>query len=157
MYPDSFCGKPFVWKEPSKKGEQGNDDTCVYHSGQFKVKNKKTREGIWSCCQNEERDCAGCTEDRHKFAEWPDEDSKKYFFDKQLKHPSEDYKGGHIRSDFEMYGRFSGYFRTPAPYKIKGAPKHSALSVDDEKKQALIDRYCLNWACKKVYKQVNNH
>jgi hypothetical protein len=27
-YPDSFCGKPFLYKAPQKKGEEGNDDTC---------------------------------------------------------------------------------------------------------------------------------
>jgi hypothetical protein len=132
-YPDSFCGKSFIWKEPSKKGEEGNDESCLFHAGFYQVKNKKSGEGIWSCCQKEERDGEGCSEDKHKFAEWPDEDAKKYFFDKQLKHPSEGGKG-QSRSEFELFGRFSGYFRTPAAYIVKGSKKHSTLSADDEKK-----------------------
>lgn len=53
-YPDSFCGKSFLYKEPVKKGEEGNDETCVYHSGHFNFKNKKTKEGKWTCCGSED-------------------------------------------------------------------------------------------------------
>jgi hypothetical protein len=45
--------------------------------------------------------------------EWPEEDAKKYFFDRPLKNPSESWKGGQTKTDFELYGRFSGYFRDP--------------------------------------------
>jgi hypothetical protein len=80
---------------------------------------------------------------------WPDEEAKKYFFDKPLKHPSEDYKGGVMRSDYEMYGRFSGYFRKSMQVS---KVSREQLTPDEEKKLALQDRYCLNWACRKVYK-----
>lgn len=61
----------------------------MFHPGYFKVKNKKAGDGIWSCCGLEERDGTPCTQDAHKFADWPEEDAKKYFFDKPLKNPSD--------------------------------------------------------------------
>lgn len=95
VYPDSFCGKPFFYKEPTKKGEDNDsDDKCQYHTGYFRLKNKKSGDGHWTCCQAEEREGAGCTEDKHKFAEWPDEEAKKYFFDRHLKNPADSWKGG---------------------------------------------------------------
>jgi len=112
-YPDSFCGMPFVINGNAKKGEEENDDTCLYHPGYFKLKSKKSKEGIWTCCNSEERDGHPCTEEKHKYTDWPDEDAKKYFFDKPLKNPSESWKGGQVKTDFELYGRFSGFFRDP--------------------------------------------
>ena len=50
-----------------------------------------------------------------------------------------------------MYGRFSGVYRDPKPYdfKLKGGP---TMSAEDERKANAKDRYCLNWACRKIYK-----
>lgn len=56
-----------------------------------------------------------------------------------------------------MYGRFSGFFRTPTPYISKNPSRPPQMSADEEKKANNTDRYCLNWACKKMYKQINNH
>lgn len=93
-------------------------------------------------------------------AEWPDEEAKKYFYDKPLKYPGGDpSKVTQTRGDFELYGRFSGYYRSSiiVPYEPKNPGRPPQLSADEEKKLNLKDRYCLNWACKKVYKQLNNH
>jgi hypothetical protein len=62
------------------------------HPGYFAYINVKTQEGKWSCCGSEERDGQPCSEDRHKFYEWPDEEAKKYFFDRPLKNPSDSWK-----------------------------------------------------------------
>lgn len=156
-YPDSFCGKPFIAKEVKKGANDDDEDKCVYHSGFFRIKNKKSGEGMWSCCQAEEREGAGCSEDKHKFAEWPDEEAKKYFFDKPLKNPADNWKSPQIRTDYELWGRYSGYFRKPVPYEAKNPGRPPALTADEEKKLAIKDKICLNWACSKLYKHVHNH
>ena len=157
-YPDGFCGRPFIYKEPTKKGEEGNDEACLIHPGYFKVRNRKTGDGVWTCCQGETRETAPCAEDRHKFAEWPDEEAKKYFFDRPLKYPGES-KVQPSRGDFELYGRYSGFYRRAiiVPYEPKNPGRPPTLSADEEKKMNIKDRYCLNWSCRKVYKQINNH
>jgi hypothetical protein len=125
------------------------------------VKNKKSGEGVWSCCRAEEKEAVGCVQGTHKFANYPDEEAKKYFFDKHLKHPSHNWlrsKETNTKTDFELYGRFCGFFRTPAPYKPKNPRKRVAqLSADEEKKLLLKDKICLNWACGKIFKQGKNH
>lgn len=54
--------------------------------------------------------------------------------------------------DFEIYGRFSGYFRKPTEYVPKNPPRPPQLTADEEKRIMIKDKYCLNWACKKTYK-----
>ena len=62
----------------------------MFHSGYFKLKSKKSdNDGVWSCCGSDERDGEACIKENHRCAEFPDEDAKKYFFDKPLKNPSE--------------------------------------------------------------------
>lgn len=154
-YPDGFCGRPFIWKEPTKKGEEGNDEACLIHPGYFKLRNRKTGEGVWSCCHGESRETAPCAEDRHKFAEWPDEEAKKYFYDRPVKYPGEiTAKGNFGKGDFEIYGRYSGFYRksTIIRYEPKNPGRPTNLSADEEKKIIMKDRYCLNWACRKIYK-----
>jgi hypothetical protein len=55
-----------------------------------------------------------------------------------------------------MFGRFSGFFRKEKgaiiPYEPKNPGRPPTLSADEEKKVNLKERYCLNWACRKVYK-----
>ena len=64
---------------------------CSYHAGYYRIKNKKSGDGVWSCCGGEERECEPCTKDYHKHADWPEEDAKKYFFDKPLRNPAENW------------------------------------------------------------------
>ena len=85
VYPDSYCGKPYI---VDVSGKPIDDDKCTFHSGYFRVKNKRSGDGVWTCCQSDEREGAGCTESVHKTAEYPDEDAKKLFFDKPLKNPA---------------------------------------------------------------------
>ena len=70
-------------------------------------------------------------EDKHKFAEWPDEEAKKYFFDKPLKNPADKWKETSSKTDFELYGRYSGFFRAPAPYIPKNPGRPPQLSADE--------------------------
>lgn len=113
---------------------------------------------MWTCCQGEARETAPCAEDKHRFAEWPDEEAKKYYYDRPLKYPG-DPKTMTGKGDFELFGRFSGFFRntTIVPYQAKNPGRPPALSADEEKKINNKDRYCLNWACRKIFKQINNH
>ena len=80
IYPDSFCGKSFVVDACGKI--ISDDDGCKIHAGHFIVKNKKSGDGIWACCRAEEREAPGCMEGSHKSAEYPDDDAKKYFYDR---------------------------------------------------------------------------
>ena len=144
-YPDSFCGKAFIL--------DGDNEPCGIHPGNFTVKNKKSGEGVWSCCGEEDFKAAPCQEGgAHVHAEWPEEDAKKYFFDKPVKYP----KSGEVQgyqNDFELYGRFSGFFRTPTPYVPKNSRRGGpSVTPDEQKKLDAKTRYCLNWACTKQYK-----
>lgn len=90
VYPDSYCGKPYVIDSSGKMID--DDAKCVTHAGYFKVLNKRTGDGVWSCCQSDEREGAGCVEGAHKTAEFPDEEAKKLFYDMPLKNPSDNWK-----------------------------------------------------------------
>ena len=77
----------------------------MFHSGHYIVKNKKSGDGVWSCCHIEEREGAGCVESSHKHAEYPDEEAKKYFFDRHLRNPSDNWKRSkdkNQKTDFEI-------------------------------------------------------
>lgn len=71
-------------------------------------------------------------------AEWPDEEAKKYYFDKPLRYPGSMKQPDNGRSDFEINGRFSGYFRESAstivPYEARNPGRPPQLSADEEKK-----------------------
>jgi hypothetical protein len=41
-------------------------------------------------------------------------------------------------------------------YIPKDPIKHS-YTPDEEKKMLNTDKYCLNWACRRIYKQKDNH
>ena len=56
------------------------------------MKNKKSGDGVWTCCRAEEREGTACTEGSHKAADYPDEDAKKYFYDRHLRNPSDAWK-----------------------------------------------------------------
>lgn len=107
----SFCGKPFY---VDAAGKDLDDSTCVHHSGYLRITNRKTGDGVWSCCQSDEKDNKGCVEGSHKFVDYPDEEAKKYFFDRALRNPSDNWKGDPNggKTDFELYGRYCGFFRT---------------------------------------------
>jgi len=158
VYPDSFCGKPFT---VDAHGKINDDEPCKYHTGHYIVKNKKSGDGIWSCCQAEEREGSACTESSHRFVNYPDEEAKKYFFDRHLKNPSDNWKRSkdkQIKTEFEIYGRFCGYFRKPVAYIPKNPKKPKVhLTADEEKKLNVKDKFCLNWACGKIFKNLTNH
>ena len=59
---------------------------------------------------------------------------KKYFFDKPLKNVADTWKSSSAKTDFELYGRFSGFFRTPTPYVPKNPSRPPTLTADEQKK-----------------------
>lgn len=142
-------------------GRPIDDDSCKYHTGYYQVKNKKSGDGVWTCCRAEEREGAGCTEGSHKSAEYPDEEAKKYNYDRHLRNPSDAWKRAkdkNPKGDFELYGRFCGYFRKPVTYHPKNPSKpRQTMTADEEKKMNLKDKFCLNWACGKTFKNITNH
>lgn len=144
-YPDSFCGRPF-----SKK----NSDGCRYHSGYIvgKTPNKK-----WTCCQgsaNKDGECEPCTTGSHKYATYPDEEAKLYFFDLPIQNPGLERKQESMMLLFSKYGKFSGFFRETKKYKEATLHK---ISNEEKEKLDKEDRICLNWACNQVYKQIDNN
>jgi hypothetical protein len=99
-------------------------------------------------------------EGSHKFVDYPDEEAKKYFFDRALRNPSDNWKGDPNggKTDFELYGRYCGFFRNAKPYEPKNPSKPKvSMTADEEKKMNLKDKICLNWSCGKIYKKSKNH
>lgn len=75
LRPDSVCGKAY-----SENGSQ----ECRYHSGHI-IKDRVSREEIWSCCNESVANSEPCFSTTHKSAEWPDEEAKIYFVQKVIK------------------------------------------------------------------------
>lgn len=91
-YPDSYCGKMFILNDDGKN-KSGGEGECAIHGGTFLSKGPKAMEGVWTCCEANTRDAPPCQEGgNHAYATWPDEEAKKYFFDKPLKNEAERYK-----------------------------------------------------------------
>lgn len=148
MYPDGWCGKSFV---------VGEDSACAIHPGVFMRKRRDDKNGTWSCCEAEGREAAPCQEGEHATAEWPDEEAKKYFFDKPLKNAADKYKfvlsKDVIPSDFELYGNKCGVWREAVPYVEANPSRGPDIPADEQRKLDATDRQCMNYACEnKVFK-----
>ena len=65
------------------------------------------RAGIeeWTCCQ-EGPEAEPCSTTAHVFAEFPDEEAKKYFYNKPLVTIQNYAQENNRASEFEKYGRF---------------------------------------------------
>ena len=134
--------------------EQEDTETCGGHSGYVKRRRAGDEEGVWSCCgEDAGPSTTPCVTQEHIFAEWPDEEAKKYFYDKP-KRP--DYTIP-LRDEFAQFGRFNGLFRQVKQYKIVGEVTVVKIPVDQQKKLDALERKCLNWGCSDTYKEENNH
>lgn len=160
IYPDSFCGKPF--KEPERKPEwqQTQEDKdallqCRIHPGYLKI-DKKSDFAEWTCC-NESADADPCAVMEHRHADFPEEEAKKYFYDKPLKPIGNYNQQNQYANEFELYGRFCGIFREAKPYVEKNPPQKLHISRDEQKKLDQLDKVCLHWACGKVFKEAENY
>jgi len=72
--------------------------------------------GQWTCCgEDATESCSPCTEMVHKSPEWPDEEAKKYFYDK----PRRPDPHKPLLREMEIYGRFCGVFRKVENYEEK--------------------------------------
>lgn len=159
IYPDSFCGKPFT--DPEKKPEwqitqQDRDDRlqCFIHTGYLKV---DKRIGLWQwTCWGEDKDSGPCSKMEHKSAEFPDEEAKKYFYDKPLKSIGSIASGKNVANEFELYGRFWGLYRNTKQYVPKNPPEVVHISRDEQKKLDQLDQVCLHWGWGKTFKEANN-
>lgn len=155
-YPDGFCGKQFYVSDEGK-GKSGGEGACAIHAGQFRCKRRGDKAGVWTCCQADGREAPPCAEGNHTFAEWPDEDAKKYFFDRPLKIAAELYKTVLSKDkpvgDFELWGNQCGVFRAAAPYKPVNPNIRSDCTPEEQRKLDATDRYCMHFACKATFKQ----
>lgn len=124
---------------------------CKYHSGFLKV--KKSGEKTWTCCGEDGAEAEGCVEEKHKHAEWPDEEAKKYFYDKPLKPPIGCHQSG---NPFEIYGRYCGVFRKVEDYVEKNPVEKDELSGDEQRKLDAMQRVCMHWGCNDAYTQDKN-
>jgi hypothetical protein len=143
MFPDSFCGKPF--REQVQKPEwQMTDEEkqallqCHIHTGYFNVDLKKGPIQ-WTCCQ-EDASAPPCWEGPHNSADFPEEEAKKYFYDKPLKQVGNYGHQNSFASEFEHYGRFCGIFKIHQPYVAKNPPEKIIISKDEQKKLDMLDR-----------------
>ena len=76
---------------------------CFIHSGYLKV-DKRSGFSQWTCC-GEDKDAGPCSKAEHRAVEFPDEEAKKYFYDRPLK-PVGVSVGKNVANEFEIYGRF---------------------------------------------------
>ena len=118
-YPDWFCGKNYIAHPiiPDWKWKEGDPEMskCYGHPGYVKW-TKDDPIGVWTCCGNDATDgCSPCTEMEHKSPEWPDEEAKKYFYDKPW------WPDPHrpLNWEMEIYGWFCGIFRKVEDYSSK--------------------------------------
>jgi len=60
-----------------------------------------------------------------------------------------------MKSLFQRYGRYSGYFKQVKEYLVKENPAKRKLSK--EKREAIEneDRFCLHWGCEKIYREID--
>ena len=62
-----------------------------------------------------------------------------------------------MHNEFELYGRFCGYYRTLNLEKAERDEKPKKLSADEQRKLDAKERVCMNWACGQRYTQAKNH
>ena len=142
LRPDSFCGKAFI---------DGDGSECRFHSG-YIVVNKSTKDENWSCCDGPAGNCDPCFKSQHKSAEWPADEAKIYFVQKSVVNPGivREYKP----ENFCKTAVWSGFFRKSEPYMSKS--NIEKLRMQHEIETENEPRYCLHWACEKVFKQSEN-
>ncbi|OMJ77941.1 hypothetical protein SteCoe_22380 [Stentor coeruleus] len=143
--PDSVCGMSFPDPATCGKKYQIKSD-CRYHTGHAECLGKNTY--VWTCCNAEFNpnfpDDSFCVEGDHRFAEWPDEEAKIYFVTKSLN------KKG--RTSFHDSAKTSRFFNSDIkPYVNPYLVKKEKEALENE------NRYCLNWACESVYKEIDNN
>jgi len=160
IYPDSFCGKPYQDGEKKPDWQMTDEDKeallqCKIHPGYLKF-DKRSGMSEWTCC-NEDAQAGPCSQGEHKSAEFPDEEAKKYFYDRPLKPIGGYAKQNQYANEFEIFGRFCGIFREAKVYTEKNPPVMEHVSRDQQKKLDQLDQVCLHWACGKEYKEANNH
>ena len=160
FYPDSFCGRPFKVGEKKPEWQVTEEDKealqqCQIHPGYLKI---DKRAGIeeWTCC-NEGPEAEPCSTTEHIYAEFPDEEAKKYFYNKPLVKIGNYEKDNRMASEFELYGKYCGVFLESKPYIEKNPPEKPHISRDDQKKLDKLEKVCLNWACGKIYKEEDVH
>ena len=143
--PDSVCGGSFPDPETCGKKYQVPSN-CRYHTGHAEMINKTSY--IWTCCHVEFNpnfgDDSFCAEVEHRFAEWPDEEAKMYFVTKNV--------GIKKSTSFSETAKSSRFFNNDIkPYINPHTAKKEKEALENE------NRYCLNWACEKTYKECDNH
>lgn len=132
-HPDSACGVYFTAKEA---------EGCKYHPGAL-------NRGVYSCCGSESPE--GCVDDTHSTADWPDEKAKLYFYPKPLINPGLDKKKISVGQQVSR----CDYFKAIKPYD-NPITKMELLKMKREKEKD-EPKYCLRWACEKVFKETENH
>eukprot|EP01016_Furgasonia_blochmanni_P043743 TRINITY_DN5984_c0_g2_i3.p1 TRINITY_DN5984_c0_g2~~TRINITY_DN5984_c0_g2_i3.p1 ORF type:complete len:546 (+),score=119.87 TRINITY_DN5984_c0_g2_i3:764-2401(+) len=147
--PDSACGKAYPESNPGE---------CKFHKGYLYV-DRVTKIATWTCCSQEQTEkftAESCYDaGNHEFAEWPDEKAKLYFVSKAIVNPGL-YRDKELKdlNSWKNRATFTRYFVKTIAYQEYENPNLKAL----KKKMATEEeeRYCLNWACEKSYKEIEN-
>lgn len=153
--PDSICGKTFPDPASCGKKYKVNSTECCIHSGYKEFKGGKIY--AWTCCGAEveegDIDNTYCTQDAHRFAEWPDEEAKIYFVTKSNSNPGSDTRRVEGAVLFKAKAHTSRFFNMDIQPYVNANPQEKK-----KQREALANelRHCLNWGCESSYKEAEN-
>jgi hypothetical protein len=143
--PDSACGAYFT--------AQTTGEGCKFHPGYINPKSNR-----WSCCDKDGEIQDGCNTTSHKSVDWPEEEAKLYFFPKPVNNPGlKAITIGDKKPTSNTISRLVAkcdFFKPIQPYENFGS-KLELLKIKKEKEKEEV-RYCLNWACEKTFRDVEN-
>jgi hypothetical protein len=143
--PDSACGTYFT---SATAGEN-----CKIHDGFINPKNNR-----WTCCDKDKDILEGCSGETHKSMDWPEEDAKLYFYPKPVNNPGiRAQTAGDKKQSINPISRLVAkcdFFKPTQPYENYGS-KLELMKLKKEREKEEV-RVCLNWACGKNFKDVEN-
>jgi hypothetical protein len=139
-HPDSACGCFF--------SNSDQDTNCLFHSGYIK-------NGYWSCCSANYETIEGCFQTKHANAEWPDEKAKLNFYPKPLSNPGQQNVDNKKSNSVGDLIAKCDFFKSIKPYDNPITKLELLKSKRDKEKDE--PRFCVRWACEKVFKSQDNH
>ncbi|MGL4947876.1 MAG: hypothetical protein ACRC42_00615, partial [Mycoplasma sp.] len=137
-HPDSACGAYFT-----KDSTEG----CLYHPGYFK-------NGQWTCCKGGDKFGKGCHSTNHETVEYPSDEAKLYFYPKPVNNPGimkgvTSVKNKKVETVGELICKCDYYKEIKVVFQTTKTKLE--LLLVKQQKELTEPKYCLNWACEKVF------